>query len=131
MTDEQIVKALEYCISTKSCEECPICNTDNCGFVLMQNAFDLIERQQDEIEELKEDKKRLEDDIWNAEINRGFAEQKMASAMSVNDVLEELKNTLVINNEGNTDFFDYVYTLETIENLKNGGVIFNVCAMDE
>lgn len=54
MTDEQIVKALEYCLSTNSCEECPICNTDNCGFVLMRNAFDLIERQQAEIEDLRE-----------------------------------------------------------------------------
>lgn len=51
MTDEQIIMTLEYCVSTKFCEECPICNTDNCGFVLMRNAFDLIERQQAEIEE--------------------------------------------------------------------------------
>ena len=54
MTDEQIIEALEYCVSTKSCEECPICNTDNCGFVLMRNAFDLIERQRAEIEDLRE-----------------------------------------------------------------------------
>ncbi len=79
-----------------------------------------------EIEDLKADKQRLEDDLWNAEINRGFAEQKANSAASVNDVLEELKHTLVINNEGNTDFFDYVYTLETIEGFKNRGGIFDV-----
>ena len=40
------------------------------------------------------------------------------SANAVNEVLEELKTTLVINNEGNTEIFDYEYTLETIEELK-------------
>lgn len=55
MTDEQIIEALEYCTSTKSCEECPICNADNCVIVLTRNALDLIKRQQAEIAKLNID----------------------------------------------------------------------------
>ncbi len=69
----------------------------------------------------------LADGAICAENHEGY-ERILASisANAVNEVLEELKNTLVINNEGNTEIFDYEYTLETIEGLKNKGVIFNV-----
>lgn len=34
---------------------------------------------------------------------------------------EELKYTLIINNEGNCEIFDYDYTLETIDNIAKKG----------
>lgn len=51
---------------------------------------------------------------------------KCISSAAVIEVLEELKNTLIINNEGNTEIFDYSYTLETIDEvIKTKGVIFD------
>lgn len=36
---------------------------------------------------------------------------------AIKDFAERLTHTLVINNEENTEFFDFSYTLETIDNL--------------
>ena len=53
MTDNEIIKALEYCDNqgiTSECEKCSIKN--GCRSVLIKNALDLINRQKEEIEEL-------------------------------------------------------------------------------
>ena len=65
MTDEQIVKALECCVSSAggdACRGCPyeeegICVTD--GLALQRDSLALIKRQQAEIEDLKADKEAL------------------------------------------------------------------------
>lgn len=56
-TDEQIKKALELCVNweAETCEKCPFddeCESD--GSIPLRSAFDLIKRQEAEIEELKE-----------------------------------------------------------------------------
>ena len=38
-------------------------------------------------------------------------------AEAIKDFAKRLVHTLVINNEENTEFFDFSYTLETIDNL--------------
>ncbi len=61
MTDNEIIKALECCCNPcgNDCEECPRFYQDydtviECGFTLMQDALALINRQQAEIDRLKE-----------------------------------------------------------------------------
>lgn len=59
MTDEQIVKALECCINYNDCDKCDFepkkskKKSIGCCMEIMQNAIDLITRQQAEIERLK------------------------------------------------------------------------------
>ena len=68
MTDTEIIKALECCVSRKnSCNGCPA-HTMNCTpRVAMAFALDLINRQKEEIERLKA-KKKLYFDRWGESI---------------------------------------------------------------
>ena len=52
MSDEDIKKALECCVSTDDCKKCPLGGTHQCYPTLEKNALDLIYRQQAEIERL-------------------------------------------------------------------------------
>lgn len=53
MSDEDIKKALECCISPLSCRDsCPLYNNIYCRQTLLTKALDLINRQQAEIERL-------------------------------------------------------------------------------
>lgn len=55
MTDEQIIKALEYCIANDNkCPDCPIFGSKICGkpALFFKEVFDLINRQNAEIERL-------------------------------------------------------------------------------
>lgn len=55
MTDNEIIQALEFCIDPANavvCKGCPYYNTD-CGIRLKKDAFDLINRQRAEIDELQ------------------------------------------------------------------------------
>lgn len=56
MTDEKIIKALEYCKkgdgSICRMAECPLFGAGDCFTTLAQNALSLINRQQTEIERL-------------------------------------------------------------------------------
>lgn len=52
MTDEEIKKALECCV-TKNCTKCPITKEFLCMQKLREHALALINRQQAEIEQLK------------------------------------------------------------------------------
>lgn len=59
MTDEQIVKALERCGNIGLCKDCPYYHFDSkrglgCHNNLMLDALDLIQRQQAEIDRLKD-----------------------------------------------------------------------------
>jgi hypothetical protein len=53
MTNNEIIKALEYCQQqgiTSECERCKV--KSGCRATLIENALDLIERQKAEIERL-------------------------------------------------------------------------------
>lgn len=54
MTDDEIIKALECCDFTdiKACEECPLYNTFDCSFVIIDKTLDLVNQQKAEIERL-------------------------------------------------------------------------------
>ena len=62
MTDDEIIKALECCDFTdiKACEECPLYNTFDCSFVIIDKTLDLVNRQKAEIERLKQESKEKE-----------------------------------------------------------------------
>ena len=72
MTDNEIIKSLEWCTNPKVGEKCPrakfveVCN-DGCVHILMEQALDLIDRQKVEIERLEEEntivKEALEHEI--------------------------------------------------------------------
>lgn len=77
MTDEQIMKALEYCTSDedwiKACKKCPLmgeCKIGN-GSILDRYALDLIKRQRKEIEVLEETRYELACSIDDLRAERG------------------------------------------------------------
>ena len=66
MTDAEIIKALECCVTDdydESCVKCPARKHKGCDYTLHKNALDLINRQKAEIEMLKEKDKILSCDI--------------------------------------------------------------------
>ena len=54
MTDAEIIKALEYCPEHNCDVECPLFDTPYCVNVLMKTSLDLIQRQKERIERLKD-----------------------------------------------------------------------------
>ena len=64
MTDDEIIKALECCDFTdiKACEECPFYRTFDCSFVIIDKTLDLVNRQNAEIERLKQENKEYCED---------------------------------------------------------------------
>ena len=54
MTDNEIIKALEFCKNISCNRDCPLFSKFNCKEKLSQNAFDLIQRQQKRIDRLKD-----------------------------------------------------------------------------
>ena len=53
-TDEQIIKALEYCVYDTTCQECPDNELSECISVRHRNLLGLINRQKAEIKSLKQ-----------------------------------------------------------------------------
>lgn len=106
MTDEQIVKALECCVSSAggdACRRCPyedegICVTD--GLALQRDSLALIKRQQAEIERLQKesaDKERAYTDEfccrkeWQRKCRDLLEEKIEARANAVREFAEKLK----------------------------------------
>lgn len=61
LTDEEIIKALEFCIDTKSCR-CSDCQFDKvvgCQEYLMNYTLDIINRQKEQNEQLKHELKMM------------------------------------------------------------------------
>ena len=76
MTDNEIIKVLEFCPEHNCDVECPLFNTPYCVNVLMQNALDLIKRQHERIERLKDNLDAvLKERADHTEAVREFAER--------------------------------------------------------
>ena len=84
MTDNEIIKALEYCLAQGITSECERCrDTIGCRDTLLRDALDLINRKkakirvkdkllakaEAKIKALQMDNKQLENDIFNANMN--------------------------------------------------------------
>jgi hypothetical protein len=105
---EHIIKALEHCGSDeRTCGGCPYyVRGKPCR--ITADALTLIREQAEENERFKAGM------IDFRNIPYIIAEAK---AGIVRRMQERLKYTLCINNEENTEFFDYAYTLETIDQI--------------
>ena len=94
MTDNEIIKALECC-GDKVCKQCPNFSEDiECGEKLIKQAFDLINRLQEENEEYKADKEQyikdyemLETKLKYAETNTEFEKQRVLYLQAENEKL--------------------------------------------
>ena len=165
MTEEEIIKALEWCSELRLCVDCPMraegyfSHSGNaCRKALMDNALALIKELTEKIDDLEYTLEVQEDHLeatreWlndaeckvaklteeneSLRIELDFAKAfrketklefslmhhkygealKIIKADTVRDFAERLKYTLCINNEENTEIFDYAYTLETIDQI--------------
>ncbi len=71
MNKDDIKKALEVCTDCYStCDDCPYDDVGNCGDTLKTDACELIVEQENEIERLKDE---------NAKLQEQFAEYQLAS----------------------------------------------------
>lgn len=108
-TDEEIIKALECCISTtteEACAGCPfnkqkLCDKDQ--WALERYALDLINRQKAEIEMLKSD-------VPSGTIRIRYAKAK---AEAYKEFAARLKSYLLLNEKGSIS----VISFENIDNL--------------
>jgi hypothetical protein len=85
MTDKEIIKALECCrdglLNPAFCKECPYYEKEICAVVSTNDALDLINRQQAEIERLSE----------ALEIHKGIAEDWKYEAKKLKEMVGEGK----------------------------------------
>lgn len=100
MTDNEIIKALECCISQKNCEEnCPYSEWKINNFCCIQistlDAIELINRQEKELEDkfeiigqqgryikgLKEENKKIKTNIYKMAIDKALAEKARVEAI--------------------------------------------------
>ena len=66
MTKEDIKKALEICADDcYSCDDCPYDDVINCGNTLKNDVYELIIKQEREIERLKAEVKQAQIDVLN------------------------------------------------------------------
>ena len=110
---EQIIKALEWAIDKEFCENC-LCTAYGKSIVeFLKETLSLIKELTEENERLQKLNAVLIEDnhILSSECIQ------MAKADTVRKMQERLIYTLCINNEENTEFFDYEYTLETINQI--------------
>lgn len=129
MTDNEIIKALEYCRHqgiTSECERCKV--KSGCRATLIENAFELINRQKAEIEQLTEENNALngntEKYILECEKrSREIAEdyEKEIKAEAIREFIEELKKrasmSFVAYSDGHEFITAYQFSPETIDNL--------------
>ena len=81
-----------------------------------------VERLKDENNNLKSEKEgyksRLKDSgKRNKKLSLKLGKLKKEKQQAIKEFAEKLRSTLIINNEGNTEIFDYDFTLETINDL--------------
>ena len=90
MNKDEIKKALEICSKDEDCEKCPYCDHYRCDRALQKDSFVLITEQEQEIERLKDDYAKLQEqfaDYQMASDKEIVAQAKQAKI----DVLNELK----------------------------------------
>ena len=90
MTDEQIIKALECCI-TNDCAKCKAYDETNgeivdCLHTICRNALDLINRQKEEIDELR---KRIV--FWREDLNY---QPEAERAKAIKEFAERVKDKI-------------------------------------
>lgn len=78
---EQIVKALECCISGDDCTICPLCDEQSCPCVLNENALSLIK-------ELTEENERLRAENTDCRLGFGLIEDAFERLEKINEQIK-------------------------------------------
>ncbi len=99
MTDEQIIKALEYCstdVRENTCPKCAFYKKHRCSTRMLNAVSDLTNRQKTEIEELRERISYLEKsiDCSRKEYNRLLQKLQQAKSEAIREFAERLKSKL-------------------------------------
>lgn len=122
MTDEQIMKALECCTSESFvCSGCPYYTLEaqgveyteyDCSWYLRRDAFELIKRQQEDIELLKIDNGLMTTKSFEMAMNKAVADKVRAEA--IKEFEDKLKANI-----GDEDFYvqDKLLLMSMIESL--------------
>lgn len=144
MTDKDIVKALECCISDddgtreRPCKGCPLLQNDSCSNSLRKHALDLIYRQKEKIKEFDEklviqrgliDYKKAEIERLQKKVDE-LAEvlsdaikirYKEAKSEAIKEFAKKLKETITnaINTYYNSNGGGYYLAEDTIEDIDN------------
>lgn len=94
MEGKDIIKALQLCTSGDIyCKECPYEDTPRCRYVSLVDALDLIRTQWIRIQNLTDEKKQLETDIANANMNCDHVTHELERA---NKLIEQIREDLCI-----------------------------------
>ena len=113
MTEEQIIKALEYCFTRgfdeSTCYECPFYTaTAKCTEDLRESVLDLINRQKAEIERLKRDI-AIHEHV-HEESNAAYqVHVKQAKSEAIKEFAERLKEKLCCEDDCGYHCFDCCY----------------------
>ena len=96
MTKEDIKKALEICADDcYSCDDCPYDDVINCGNTLKNDVYELIIKQEREIERLKAEVKQAQIDVLNKLKERAigytFLGEKLATETDIDGLIEEVE----------------------------------------
>lgn len=119
MTDEDIIKALEYCnkpVRESKCTECAFNHTYKCTHNMLNATLDLINRQQAEIERLNE-KITTKDEsnyYFMGQLRTAREELQTAKHEAVKEFAERLKNFKI---KPDYPWDDYIVTESAIDNL--------------
>ena len=94
MTDNEIIKALEYCQSetTENCNKCPLVFKGACQQECLRKAFDLINRQQAEIEKQRIMLEAIEDAVNPLPFETDYDKSiKQAKSEAIKDVVDKVR----------------------------------------
>ena len=99
MTDEQIIKALEYCstdVRENTCPKCAFYKKHRCSTLMLNAVSDLINRQKAEIERLREKISYLEEsiDCSRKEYNMSLQKLQQAKSEAIREFAERLKKDM-------------------------------------
>ena len=115
MTDNEIIKALECCSGDGEisyCHKCKIYDIDNCQQILCQNALNLINRQQAEIERLQSMCQTLAE-CRDEALRAGVKAVRNAKSEAIKEFAERLKGKL----QWDVEFDNKLVFESDIENL--------------
>lgn len=118
MNKDDIKKALEVCTDCYStCDDCPYDDVGNCGDTLKTDACELIVEQENEIERLKDDYAKLQEQFVKYQ-TASDKEIKAQIKQAQIDVLNELKERIKT-------------AIDTYFNLDGGGYYLAEDALDD
>lgn len=94
MTDDEIIKVLEWHVKADCCEDCEAFENGCNEIILTEKVLDLINRQKAEIEQLnklkseaiKEFAEKLKKEAFDYDVTFGFGREHCTEAVSVNDI---------------------------------------------